>query len=76
MNRDDTRFILPDSFVREKPEWTKDTDKHIKAFLKKGGKIYQAEMGESFYAKHYQAGNKHAFVINPNKDRAAVLKKP
>jgi hypothetical protein len=74
MNRDDTRFILPDSFVREKPEWTKDTDKHIKAFLKKGGKIYQAEMGESFYAKHYQAGNKHAFVINPNK--AAVLKKP
>jgi hypothetical protein len=26
-------------------------------------------MGESFYAKHYQAGNKHAFVINPNKAR-------
>jgi hypothetical protein len=69
MSRDDTRFILPDSFVREKPDWTKDTDKHITAFLKKGGKITYCEHGESFYAKHYQSGNKHAFVINPKKDR-------
>ncbi|NBS69793.1 hypothetical protein EBT31_12910 [bacterium] len=69
MSRDDIYFNPPDTYIRQKPEWTQDIDKHVKAFLKKGGKIYQAEMGESFYAKHYQAGNKHAFVINPNKAR-------
>ena len=67
MSRDDTYFNPPDSYIREKPEWTKETDKHVKAFLKKGGKVYQAAPGESWYAQHYQGGNKHAFVINPNK---------
>lgn len=69
MSRDDIYFNPPDTYIREKPEWTKDVHKHITAFLKNGGKITQCADGESWYAKHYQAGNKHAFVINPNKAR-------
>ncbi len=65
--KDDIYFQAPDSYSRVKPEWTRETEKHVAAFLAKGGTIKQCEIGESFYAKHYQAGNKHAFVINPNK---------
>jgi len=73
MSRDDTYFQPPDSHVRVKPEWTRETNEHVKAFLKKGGKVTQCEIGESFYAKHFAAGNKHAFVINA-KNKQGVKK--
>jgi hypothetical protein len=64
VSRDDIYFNPPDSYVRQKPDWTKDLEAHVAAYLRKGGTIRQCENGESFYAKHYEAGNKHAFVIN------------
>jgi hypothetical protein len=68
MSRDDVYFNPPDTYIRQKPDWTKDLDKQVAAYLKKGGKITQCADGESWYAQHYKAGNKHAFVINPNKE--------
>jgi hypothetical protein len=68
MSRDDVYFNPPDTYIRQKPDWTKDLDKQVQAYLQKGGKITQCVIGESWYAKHYKAGNKHAFVINPNKE--------
>ena len=68
MSRSDEWFGSTDSYVRQKPDWTKDLDKQVQAYLKKGGKITQCAIGESWYAKHYEAGNKHAFVINANKE--------
>lgn len=70
MSRDETRFILPDSFVRQKPDWTQEVPQHIAEFLARGGKITQLKNGESFYAKHYADGGRHKFVINPAKPRA------
>ena len=68
MSRSDEWFGSTDSYVRQKPDWTKDLDKQVQAYLQKGGKIKQCAIGESWYAKHYASGNKHAFVINPNKE--------
>lgn len=68
MSRDDIYFNPPDTYIRQKPEWVNDLDKHVQAYLKKDGKITQCQAGESWYAKHYASGNKHAFVINANKE--------
>ena len=68
MSRDDVYFNPPNAYVRQKPEWTKDLDAQVQAYLQKGGKITQGADGESWYAQHYKAGNKHAFVINANKE--------
>jgi len=69
MTRDDIYFNPPDTYIRQKPEWTQDIDKHIKAFLKKGGKITQCEPGEGVYAKRYEDGTavRH-FVIKRGKE--------
>ena len=56
-----------DSYSRTKEPWFDDIPAHIDAYLKKGGKIYKAKEGESFYNKHYQH-NTHAFKINPKKE--------
>ena len=69
MNRDDIYFNPPDAHVRQKPAWVNDLPAQVQAYLKKGGKIKQCADGESWYAQHYKAGNKHAFVINPNKEK-------
>ena len=74
MSRDDTYFNPPDSYVREKPEWTRETASHIADFLARGGTITVLEHGDSFYAKHYESGNKHAFVINAAKARGQNAK--
>jgi O-methyltransferase involved in polyketide biosynthesis len=70
----DTYFQPPDSYVREKPEWTKQTPAHIADFLARGGTITVLQHGDSFYAKHYTSGAKHAFVINPAKARGQNAK--
>jgi hypothetical protein len=70
MNKENIYFNPPDTYIRQKPDWTQEVPQHIAEFLARGGKITQLQHGESFYAKHYAAGNKHAFVINPAKPRA------
>lgn len=69
MSRDDIYFSPPDTYIRQKPDWTKDVPQHVADYLARGGTITRLEHGDSFYAKHYAAGNKHAFVINPAKSR-------
>ncbi len=63
-----------ESYAREKEAWFEDIPAHVAAFLKAGGKVYQAEQGESFYTKHYQH-NTHAFKINPQKESKLRNKK-
>jgi hypothetical protein len=68
MNKDDIYFNPPDAHVREKPQWTKDVDQHIKDFFASGGKVTRLAHGESSYGK-LAKGNPTAFVINPRKSR-------
>lgn len=53
---------LSDSYSRDLPVWCADIPDQINEFLRKGGKIYQAEHGESGMVK------KPAFVINPTRE--------
>lgn len=62
-------FTKTESYVREKPAWTEDIEKHIQDFLKKGGKIQQCLPGESVFQKRYDDGSaaRH-FVIKRGKE--------
>lgn len=57
-----------ETYAREKEPWYDDIPKHVAAFEASGKKIYQAEIGESYYKTLYESGSKHAFVINPLKE--------
>lgn len=49
-----------ESYAREKETWFADVPDHVVAFLRAGGKVYTAAIGESAYNPTKQ----HAFVIN------------
>ena len=74
MIRGKTYHTMTDSHSREKEPWFADIPNHIDAFLRAGGKVYQASPGESFYNKHYEQ-HTHAFKINPQKESKLGEKK-
>ena len=51
-----------ESYAREKETWFEDVPAHVAAFLRTGGKVYTAAIGESAYNPTKQ----YAFVINNN----------
>ena len=51
-----------ESYAREKETWYEDVPTHVAAFLRAGGKVYTAAIGESAYNPTKQ----YAFVINHN----------
>ena len=53
---------MTDSHAREKETWVADVPAHVAAFLRTGGKVYTAAMGESAC----NPWKPHAFVINNN----------
>ena len=56
---------MTDSHAREKETWFEDIPGHVAAYLRKGGKVYTAAIGESAYNPTKQ----YAFVINNNKHK-------
>lgn len=63
-----------DNTIKDKEQFRKDLEADIEAFLAKGGKMYQAAVGESGlhnhvllqYAKYQERGLKK---LNPTKDK-------
>lgn len=67
--RDEVYYKEQDSYTRPKERWFDDIPKHIAAFLKKGGKIYEAAPGESVYKKRYEDGTAaQHFVIKRGRE--------
>ena len=56
---------MTDSHAREKEAWVADVPAHVAAFLRAGGKVYTAAMGESAC----NPWKPHAFVINNDKHK-------
>jgi hypothetical protein len=56
---------MTDSHAKEKETWVADVPAHVAAFLRAGGKVYTAAMGESAC----NPWNPHAFVINNDKHK-------
>jgi hypothetical protein len=56
---------MTDSHAREKEAWFADVPDHVATFLRTGGKVYTAAIGESAYNPLKQ----HAFVINTDKHK-------
>ena len=53
---------MTDSHAREKEAWVADVPAHVAAFKKRGGVVYEAQIGETVY----NPLKPHAFVINNN----------
>ena len=53
---------MTDSHAREKETWFADVPAHVAAFKKRGGVVYEAQIGETVYNPLKQ----YAFVINNN----------
>ena len=62
MIRGKTYHTMTDSMARTKEDWFEDIPDHVAEFLRAGGKVYIAAIGESAYNPTKQ----HAFVINHN----------
>lgn len=75
MIKDKKHHTYTESYNRQKEQWFADIPSHIKAYLAKGKKIYQAEQGESNYAKLYDKGKTVPFVITPNKQNLLKMNK-
>lgn len=56
---------MTDSHAREKETWFADIPNQIAAFKKRGGVVYEAQIGETVYNPLRQ----HVFVINNDKHK-------